>query len=188
LAASLGYAQGGSIPSEKDDVHQCGDPQPVVSITTTPTTGSTFNITASTTQGKFPISQVAFYMDGNILATQSGSGPTFSTTVTPTAGVHKFSAVVTDSGYYTGTSNSITATATGVGGANLSCTGSSCQFTYTLGAFSVQLYVGSSTLGPSKSTSPATWGGTGWNNITGSGSNIKASFQPASGPVQIIYP
>ncbi len=188
LAASLGYAQGGSIPSEKDDVHQCGDPQPVVSITTTPTTGSTFNITAATTQGKFPISQVTFYMDGDILATQSGSGPTFSTTVTPSAGVHKFSAVVTDSGYYTGTSNSVTTTATGVGGANLSCSGSSCQFTYTLGAFSVQLYVGSSTLGPSKSTSPATWGGTGWNNITGSGSNIKASFQPTSGPAQIIYP
>lgn len=187
LARTLGYAQGGSIPSEKDDVHQCGDPQPVVSISTSPTTGSTFTITASTTQGKFPISNVVFYMDGSVLTTKYGAGPTFTATATPSAGNHSFSAVATDSGYYTGTSNTASVTATGAGGANLSCLGSTCDFTYTLGAFSVQLHVGGSPFGPAQVVSPANWTSTGWNGVSGSSSNLYARLNTGGGP-QTIYP
>lgn len=189
LAATLGYSQGGSVPTEKDDVHQCGDPQPVVSISVTPSSGSTFTISANTTSGKFPISQVAFYMDGNQIAVQSGDGPTFSTSITPAAGGHTFSAVVTDSGYYTGTSNNVNVTATGAGGANLSCSGSSCNFTYTLGAFSAQLYVSGSPFGPAKSSSPASWNiaPSSWNGVTGGGSNVKLIYNSGSGS-QTVYP
>lgn len=189
LAATLGYSRGGSIPSEKDDVHQCGDPQPVVSVTASPSTGSTFTITANTTQGKFPISQVAFYMDGNAISTQGGSGPTFSTTVTPNAGNHTFSAVVTDSGYYTGTSNTVSVSATGVGGANLSCSGANCTFTYTVGAFNAQLYAGGVPFGSSQSSSPAIWNSIVpvWNGTSGAGSNIKIIYT-TSGGSQTVYP
>lgn len=192
LAASLGYSRGGSIPSDKDDVHQCGDPQPVVSITATPSTGSIITVTANTTQGKFPISQVTFYMDGNAISTQSGSGPTFTTTITPSAGNHSFSAVVTDSGYYTSTSNTVSVTATGPGGANLSCGITTCTFTYTLGPFSVTLLassgasIGSCDPAPPYS-SPYHCNISGWNNKHDNDSNIKATYTTTSGS-QTISP
>jgi hypothetical protein len=189
LARTLGYSQGGSIPSEKDDVHQCGDPQPVVSLSASPNSGSTFTVKATATSGKFPISQVEFYMDGNLIATQGGGGPTFTTTITPSAGSHTFSAKVTDSGYYTATSNSVNVSATGSGGANLSCSGSSCNFTYTIGAFTGQLYVGGSPFGSAVVSSPSSWNiaPSSWNGISGSGSNVKIIYSSSSGS-QTIYP
>jgi hypothetical protein len=185
----LGYSQGGSIPSEKDDVHQCGDPQPVVSLSASPNTGSTFTVTANTTAGKFPISQVEFYMDGNLIATQGGGGPTFSTTITPSAGGHTFSAKVIDSGYYTATSNSVNVTATGSGGANLNCSGSNCNFSYTIGAFTAQLYVGGVPFGSAVNSSPSNWNiaPTSWNGVSGGGSNVKIIYNSSSG-AQTIYP
>lgn len=189
LARTLGYSQGGSIPSEKDDVHQCGDPQPVVSLSASPNTGSTFTVTANTTAGKFPISQVEFYMDGNLIATQGGGGPTFSTTITPSAGGHTFSAKVIDSGYYTATSNSVNVTATGSGGANLNCSGSNCNFSYTIGAFTAQLYVGGVPFGSAVNSSPSNWNiaPTSWNGVSGGGSNVKIIYNSSSG-AQTIYP
>lgn len=200
LAATLGFSRGGSVPSDKDDAHQCGDPQPIVAVSASPSTGSTFTVTATTTAGKFPISQVVFYMDGNAIATQGGSGPTFSTTITPASGNHSFSAVVTDTGYYTGTSNTVTVTATGAGGANLSCSGSSCTFTYMMGAFNAQLWV-KETGGSWKSfgqscdtenggcSSPKTWNTspTTWNGKSGTESNIKVIYSGSAG-AQTIYP
>lgn len=189
LASSLGYQQGGSIPSEKDDVHQCGDPVPVVSLSASPSSGSIFTLSAATTQGKFPISQVSFFIDGNLIDTKYGSGGTFTTTYTPTAGSHTFSARVTDSGLYSATSNSVNVTATGSGGANLSCNPGSCNFTYTLGAFSAQLYVGGSPFGAVQSSSPASWSGISpaWNGSSGGSSNIKVIYT-TSGGSQTIYP
>ncbi len=189
LARSLGYSQGGSIPSEKDDVHQCGDPQPVVSISASPSSGSTFTLSANTTSGKFPINQVEFYMDGNIIATQQGSGPGFSTTITPASGNHTFSAKVIDSGYYTATSNSVSVTATGSGGANLSCSGRNCSFTYTLGSFSAQLYVGGAPFGTAVGSSPYSWDifPSTWNGASGASSNVKIIYSSSSGS-QTIYP
>lgn len=52
LAASLGYAQGGTLPTEKDDVHSCSDTKPSVSLTATGT--GPIHITASVTPGTFP--------------------------------------------------------------------------------------------------------------------------------------
>jgi hypothetical protein len=189
LARGLGYSQGGSIPSEKDDVHQCGDPQPVVSISASPSSGSTFTLSANTTSGKFPINQVEFYMDGNIIATQQGSGPGFSTTITPASGNHTFSAKVIDSGYYTATSNSVSVTATGSGGANLSCSGRNCSFTYTLGSFSAQLYVGGAPFGTAVGSSPYSWDifPSTWNGASGASSNVKIIYSSSSGS-QTIYP
>lgn len=189
LASSLGYQQGGSIPSQKDDVHQCGDPQPVASLSVSPSSGSIFTVTATTTQGKFPVTQVAFYMDGNLIDTRYGSGPTFSTTITPSAGNHTFSARVTDSGLYSATSNNVNVSATGAGGANLTCTPGSCKFTYTMGAFSAQLYAGAASVGGPKLSSPATWSGfsPAWNGNTGPSSNVKVIYTTAGGS-ETIYP
>ena len=183
LASSLGYQQGGSIPSEKDDIHQCGDPVPVVSLAASPASGSIFTLTATTTTGRFPISQVAFYIDGNQIDIKYGSGGTFTTTYIPTAGSHSFSARVTDTALYTATSNTVNVTATGVGGANLTCTPGNCKFTYTLGAFSAQLYAGGSPFGPVESSSPAIWSGISpsWNGSSGPSSNIKVIYTTASG-------
>lgn len=189
LASTLGYQQGGSIPSEKDDVHQCGDPKPVVSLTSSPNNGSVFTLTATTTQGKFPISQVAFFMDGNQIDVKYGSGPTFTTTITPSAGSHTFSTKVTDTGLYSATSNNVNVTATGAGGANLSCVPSKCTFTYTLGAFSAQLYAGGSPFGGVENSSPAIWTSIApsWNGSSGASSNIKVIYT-SSGGSQTIYP
>ena len=189
LASSLGYQQGGSVPSEKDDVHQCGDPKPVVSLSASPSSGSIFTLTATTTQGKFPVTQVAFLMDGNQIDIKYGSGPTFTTTITPSSGNHSFSARVTDSGLYSATSNTVNVTASGAGGANLSCTPGNCKFTYTLGAFSAQLYAGGSPFGGVENTSPATWSGIApaWNGNSGASSSIKVIYTTSSG-TKTIYP
>lgn len=188
LASSLGYQQGGSIPSEKDDVHQCGDPQPVVSMSVSPSSGSIFTVTATTTQGRFPVTQVAFLMDGNQIDIKYGSGPTFTTTITPSSGNHSFTARVTDSGLYSATSNTVNVTASGLGGANLLCKPGSCTFTYTLGAFSADLFVDNSSKGV-RDSSPATWNGLGslWNNKSGSSSNIKVVYTTTSG-TETVYP
>ncbi len=189
LARSLGYAAGGAVPTEKDDVHQCGDPQPVVSVSVSPSTGSTFTITANVNAGKFPITQAIFYMDGNQIATQGGNASQYTITSTPPAGNHSFSAYVQDSAFYSGTSNSVTVTATGAGGGNLSCTGTSCTFTYTLGAFNAVLYVNGSQYGSAQSSSPAAWSGfsPAWNNVSGPSSNIKVIYTSSSGS-NTVYP
>ncbi len=197
LARSLGYAAGGAVPTEKDDVHQCGDPSPTVSVNVSPASGSTFTITANVNAGKFPISQVIFYMDGNQIGTQGGNASQYSISSTPAAGNHSFSAYVQDEAYYSGTSNSVTVTATGAGGGNLSCSGSSCTFTYTLGSFSAQLYTRSNDCndnswspkgGPivsspgSRNINPTTW-----NNVSGPCSNVKAVYtSPGGGGT--VYP
>lgn len=189
LASSLGYTQGGSIPSEKDDVHQCGDPMPVVSLAVSPNSGSLFTLTATTTQGRFPISQVSFFIDGNQIDTKYGSGGVFTTTYTPTAGSHSFTARVTDSGLYSASSNAVNVSATGSGGANLSCNPTKCTFTYTLGAFSAQLYAGGSPYGGVQSSSPAAWSGISpsWNGSSGGSSNIKVIYTTSDGS-QTVYP
>jgi hypothetical protein len=128
-------------------------------------------------------------MDGNLIATQGGAGPTFTTTITPSAGGHTFSAKVIDSGYYTATSNSVNVTATGSGGANLNCSGSNCNFSYTIGAFTAQLYVGGVPFGPAVNSSPSNWNiaPSSWNGVSGGGSNVKIIYNSSSG-AQTIYP
>lgn len=189
LARSLGYAAGGAVPTEKDDVHQCGDPSPTVSVSVSPASGSTFTITANVNAGKFPISQVIFYMDGNQIGTQGGNASQYSMTTTPPAGNHSFSAYAQDTAFYSGTSNSVTVTATGVGGGNLSCSGTTCNFTYTLGAFTAILYVNNTPYGGAKTSSPASWSGftPAWNNVSGPSSNVKVKYTTSNGTTD-VYP
>lgn len=195
LARSLGYAAGGAVPTEKDDVHQCGDPSPTVSVNVSPASGSTFTITANVNAGKFPITQVIFYMDGNQIGTQSGNASQYSISSTPPAGNHSFSAYVQDEAYYSGTSNSVTVTATGAGGGNLSCVNtppnSSCTFTYTLGAFTASLVASggasvNSGANP-QSSSPASWTVHNWNGVAGPSSNVKVNYI-TSGGGGTVYP
>lgn len=190
LARTLGYSQGGSIPSDKDDVHSCDDPVPIAALSVSPNSGSTFTITANTTAGKFPVSRVIFYMDGNQIDSKSGGGPGFATTITPSSGSHTFSAVVTDEGLYSGTSNTVTVSATGAGGANLSCSASNCIFTLTASdPPNSQLYVGGVAFGSPKPGSPVNWNISPslWNGVSGSSSNVKLVYTNSAG-TKTIYP
>ncbi len=161
LARSLGYSSGGSVPTDKDDVHQCGDAQPSISVSAT-VNGSTVLVTANIVGGKFPINRVDIFRDGNLISsTGVGAGGAVSINDTPGNGPHGYYAKVYDTGLYSAQSNSVAVTVGGGGvGYDLNCTSSSCTITGP-GSFTASLYRISGTLfaGPTASSSGSiTWG------------------------------
>lgn len=131
LANSLGYGSGGTLPTDKDDAHSCGDARPSVSLNVTPSSGATFTLSATVAAGKFTPTLITYLIDGNEISSQNiSSGGTFSITNTPPAGNHVYSARVMDNGYYSSTSNSQTVTATAASApaptVSMSCGGASC--------------------------------------------------------------
>jgi membrane peptidoglycan carboxypeptidase len=123
LAKTLGYAGGGSIPTDTDDVHKCSDTKPTVSVSTT---GSgPLNITASVSSGTFTANSLTIYFDDQVVSTQTINGDTNYTFVysPTTTGSHTVKAVVSDSGLYSGsgekTVNVLTAGSGGSGGSPL---------------------------------------------------------------------
>ncbi len=115
LARSLGFAAGGSIPSEADDIHKCSDVKPTVDISTK---GSNpLAITVKVTSGTHLANSLTVYLDDQIISTQGINGSTtytFDYTI-PTAGSHTIKAVATDSALYSG-SDETTVTVSGPGG------------------------------------------------------------------------
>jgi membrane peptidoglycan carboxypeptidase len=100
LAASLGYAKGGSLPSEKDDVHNCSDVKPNVSISVTGT--GPIRITATVTAGTFPATQLDIKLDDQVISTQSPilNNPYSFDYTAASPGSHTISATVIDKGLY----------------------------------------------------------------------------------------
>ncbi len=123
IAASLGMS-GGSLPTEKDDVHSCGDTKPTVTVSTDKATGSTFTVTANVVSGRYPANRLIFYMDGTEISSQNinGSG-SYSIEHKPSStGSHQYSAKVIDSALYNGLSNSANVAAVGGPTVSLTCT------------------------------------------------------------------
>lgn len=106
LAASLGY-NGSTIPTDSDNVHSCSDTKPqITSFTASPPSGADFNLTASITQGTFPIKSVTFSFDDQPIDTETvpNCGANYCTSYTPsTTGAHTFHVKVEDTGLYNDT-------------------------------------------------------------------------------------
>jgi membrane peptidoglycan carboxypeptidase len=113
LAATLGYSAGGAIPTDNDNVHNCSDAKPTVSVTATPSSPTT--ITATVASGTFPASKLEIFFDDQLISTQAISGnATYSLPYNAPAGSHTVRAVATDTGLYSG-SGETTVTITGTG-------------------------------------------------------------------------
>ncbi len=173
LARSIGYDVGGSLPTEKETTHDCGDAKPIVNLTVTPNSGSTFNLTAGITAGRYGTTKITFYRDGNAISTQgTGGGTSISTTDIPPAGVHNYSAVVEDSALYSGTSNTVTVNASGA--LSLTCSApKNCSLSGGSGIATL-FYPGGSQVDATAPYNWSGWAGGDWNAITGSGSNVRA--------------
>jgi penicillin-binding protein 1A len=105
LKASTGEA----IPAEdqKDDVHNCGDTKPTVTISMPASCTGSCTITASFTSGTHQLKNLYFKIDGNTLAGGSfdisGSGSRSYSYEPDTGGSHEFSAQVVDVALYDAT-------------------------------------------------------------------------------------
>jgi hypothetical protein len=190
LARSLGYSSGGSIPTDKDDVHQCGDTPPSVSVSATATGSGTVSVTANIVGGRFPLNRVDFYRDGSVISSQGvGAGGAVTINDTPGTGVHGYFAKVYDTGYYNAQSNSVSVNASGGGSSPvLSCSGSkSCSLTNVSSGTAILYNTGGGSV--ADSTSPygwnsGSWPGSPWNGNTGVLSNIYVRVDGGSN----IYP
>lgn len=94
-------APDGYDANSTDDRHNCSDVKPFVSVSAT-NSGSNFHITATVTQGTFPLSSVDISVDGQVVSSQSINGPgAYSVDTAITAsGSHQISATVIDQGLY----------------------------------------------------------------------------------------
>lgn len=166
LARSLGYSSGGSVPTEKDDVHQCGDTPPSVSVSAN-VSGASVLVTANVVGGRFPVNRVDIFRDGGVISSQGvGAGGAVAINDTPGSGVHSYYAKVYDAGLYNAQSNSV-AVNVGSGGSsyNLNCSPpKSCTLTGS-GLFSAILYINNLPVTGSTSSSG---GSVVWNSWAGS--------------------
>ncbi len=180
LAAKLGYQNGGTLPTDSDNVHHCDDVKPTVNVSAT-VNGPTIHIVASYTSGTFSANKLDISFDDQVISTQSpiASNPySFDYTATSIGG-HTIKAVVTDGGLYTA-DNSTNITVTdlnssfkGVTPAN-GGTHNGALVTYAWTNFSggsgpttYQLYVdgaavGGATGSTAKNNVPTTFGGHSW--------------------------
>jgi 1A family penicillin-binding protein len=103
LAASLGFAQGGNLPTESDDVHRCTDDKPKVELEADSLGGGSYRLTAEVTSGTHQANRLEVRLDDQIISTQSIAGSTtyrFNHTI-KTNGSHFFKATVIDAALYT---------------------------------------------------------------------------------------
>ncbi len=105
LAAKLGYKAGGTLPTEQDDKHSCGDTKPTVNMNAAYHGGGQYTISGTIGAGTFSTSKLDVFFDDQIISTKELGGsttfPSFDYTATSN-GSHNFKAVVTDAGLYTG--------------------------------------------------------------------------------------
>lgn len=95
-------AQDGYDATESDDTHKCDDIRPSIS---TITPGSK-KITADVDAGTFPLATIEFKVDGASIGSVTGSSSdTYTINYTGPSGSHKVEVIVTDQGYYQGTSS-----------------------------------------------------------------------------------
>ncbi|HEX7259808.1 MAG TPA: penicillin-binding transpeptidase domain-containing protein, partial [Candidatus Saccharimonadia bacterium] len=115
LAQRLGYASGvGSIPTERDTLHNCSDVKPSVNVSASGT--STLLITANVTSGTHTANSLTVYFDDQVISTQAINGSTNYSFAynAPSSGSHTVRAVVTDTALYSGQDETtVTTTASG---------------------------------------------------------------------------
>lgn len=92
----------GGTTTEKDDVHDCSDKKPEISLDATHLFGSTYRLEAEVTEKDFDVTTVNFLADGQIVSSQaiSGSGTYSYTHTLSSTGAHTFAADVIDKVLY----------------------------------------------------------------------------------------
>jgi membrane peptidoglycan carboxypeptidase len=107
-------ATNGYDASKDDDVHQCTDAKPTVSVAKpTKSSGNAYTISVTATAGTNPIQSIDVMVNGAVIKTLQGSG-SFDYTFTDNS-TQTITATVTDTVYYTG-SGSTTFTPSSSGG------------------------------------------------------------------------
>lgn len=93
--------------NKDDDKHLCTDVPPSATVSTSRVgSSSDWTITVSPTRGTFDIASIQLYINNQLVTNLSGSNPTYTYTVpSGTAGSISVNAVVSDTGFYSGTSN-----------------------------------------------------------------------------------
>lgn len=106
LAASLGFSQGGVIPTEKDDVHKCSDKKPNVTLSTKQT-GNSIEVTADVKAGTHPLAKLTISVKGKTIFSKaiSKDGAYKTTYQPPSDGDYTFTATVSDKALYEGTNS-----------------------------------------------------------------------------------
>lgn len=181
LAARIGYSSGGNLPTEKDDVHNCSDAKPSVSISVSPNTGSTFTVTANVSSGTFPANKITFLLNGNEISSQNinGSG-SYSITNSPGgSGIARYSARVVDSGLYSATSSESSVSITAGSSYSINCSGSSCTIEPSEGISIAELFYNNASQG-AKVSPPFKWNG------YSSGFSVKAIINRTDGTIDTI--
>lgn len=180
LAVSIGYSSGGNLPTDKDDVHNCSDAKPSVTLIVTPPSGSTFTITANVSSGTFPANKVVFYANGTEITTQNinGSG-SYAITNSPSAsGDVKYSAKVFDSALYNASSNEVTVEATS-SSYSISCASGKCSISPSTDIVLAEMFYNNISQG-AKASSPFQWSG------YTSGMSVKATINLNGGGSETI--
>jgi membrane peptidoglycan carboxypeptidase len=184
IAASLGMS-GGSIPTEKDNVHSCSDIKPAVAVSTDKSSGANFTITAVVSSGTHTANKLIFYMDGAEIANQNiGGSGSYSIDYSPSStGSHQFSVKVIDAALYSAGSNTVNVTASAAPNVSLNCAVASCSGVVTGASNPVfmKLYyndVGQAT----KSGSSNSW--PGWS----AGTAVKLVVTDANGTYNKFFP
>lgn len=115
-----GSGAAGSNNSQNDDVHQCSDQKPAITLTTTDNNDGSFALTATATAGTHPFSDptyaqfpgtINFTVDGQVVKTYadlSDSPSSRSFSYSATAGSHSVTAQAIDSVLYDATSDPAT--------------------------------------------------------------------------------
>ncbi len=185
IAASLGMS-GGSIPTEKDNIHSCSDVKPSVSVSTDKSSGANFTITAAVSSGTHTANKLIFYMDGAEIASQNiaGSG-SYDIDYSPSStGSHQFSARVVDAALYSAGSNTVSVTTSSAPNISLNCAMSLCNGTVTGASAPVymKLYYNDVGQGSAKTGASNTWGG--WS----AGTSVKLVVTDANGTYNKFFP
>ncbi len=98
-------APDGYDATKKDDVHKCGEKQPVASATVT-NDGKT--ITVSYTRGSFPLDTLTVKINGTVVSSKKVSGSGSDTiSYTPTGDTVKVTVELTDQGGYTANGSTV---------------------------------------------------------------------------------
>lgn len=115
IAARYSTAGTGVIPTEKDNIHKCGDTKPTVSIAGSSTCTGSCSITATFTEGTHPVKTLNIKANDQIVRSYevTSSLSPIVYTYTPTEnGTIKISAEIIDSVLYSDSSNALTIDAT----------------------------------------------------------------------------
>jgi 1A family penicillin-binding protein len=120
LAAGMGYAQGGSLPTETDDLHKCDDAKPEVSLDADKLGGGSYRLRAQVDSGTHTANKLEIRLNDQIISAQAISGDAdyeFTHTI-ESNGSHFFKATVIDAALYSD-EDSVSVTVTDAGsGAN----------------------------------------------------------------------